>query len=68
MMVTLAPPIAAAVRCIFRRAGEIILAGEQKERAYFSIDPLDPATQVAVDPIEIKVPLEHARPALLAGP
>ena len=23
---------------IFRRAGEIILAGEQKERAYFSID------------------------------
>ena len=66
-MVILAPPVAAAVR-FFRRAGEIILAGEQKERAYFSIDPLDPATQVAVDPIEIKVPLEHARPALLAGP
>src|SRR5882672_6543752 len=53
---------------IFRRAGEIILAGEQKQRTYFSINPPDPATQVAVDPVEIEVALEDAGTALFVGP
>src|SRR4029078_9686078 len=53
---------------IFRRAGEIILAGEQKQRAYFSIEPLDLPPEIAVDPVKIEVSLEHARPALLVGP
>src|ERR1700754_1035917 len=53
---------------VFRRAGEIILAGEQIERAYFSIDLCDTAAQIADHPVEIKVALEHARPALLVGP
>jgi hypothetical protein len=35
---------------VFRRAGEIILARKQIQRAYFSIDPLDPAAQVAAVP------------------
>src|SRR3954452_20992271 len=54
--------------CILRRAGEIILAGEQKQRAYFSIDLLDPAAQIAIDPIEIEVAFENARTALLVSP
>src|SRR5260370_5825331 len=53
---------------IFRRAGEIILAGEQKQRTYFSIDLLDPAAQVAVDSIEIEVAFKYAGTALLVGP
>src|SRR6476661_1691370 len=53
---------------VFGRAGEIILAGEQKEWAYFSIDLLDPSPQVAVNPIEIQIPLENTRPALLVSP
>src|SRR5206468_6272910 len=49
-------------------AGEIILAGEQIERAYFSIDFGDPAAQIAIHPVKIKVALEHARPTLLVSP
>ena len=53
---------------VFRRAGEIILAREQVERTYFSIDFLDPAAQIAIDPIKIQIALEDAGPALFVGP
>src|SRR5262245_24964793 len=54
--------------CVFRRTGEIILAREQEERAYFSIDLPDLSPEIAVDPVEIEVSLEHPRPALLVRP
>src|ERR1700704_7082854 len=53
---------------IFRRAREIILAGEQIQRTDLGIDGLDPAAQIAVDAIEVQIALEDARAALLVGP
>ena len=53
---------------IFRRAGEIIFAGEQKQRQTLVSIVLDPAAQIAVDPIEIKIALEDAGSALLVAP
>ena len=54
--------------CVFRRAGKIILTDEQIQRAYFSIDLLDPPAQIAIDPVEIEVALEDTWAALLVGP
>ena len=53
---------------IFRRAGEITLAGEKIEWAYFSIDRADLATQITVDAIEIEIAFENPRSAPFVGP
>ena len=66
MMVTLAPlDRGSGPPGVFGRAGEIILAGEQIERTYFSIDLPDPAAQIAVDAVEIEIALEDAGPPCL---
>ena len=38
---------------IFRSAGKIIFAGQEIKRAGAGIDPLDPAAQIAIDPVEM---------------
>ena len=48
--------------------GKILLAREQIESAYFSIDPLDPSAQIAIDAVKIEIALEDAGAALLVGP
>src|SRR5882724_2051039 len=53
---------------VFRRAGKIIFTGEQIKRTHTGIDVLDPAAQIAIDPVEIQIALEDARPALHIGP
>src|SRR5580692_5205581 len=53
---------------IVRRAGEIVLAGQQIERTGAGVDPLNAAAQVAIDPVEVKIALEHARSALHVAP
>src|ERR1700738_4850973 len=48
---------------VFRRAGKIIFAGKQIKRTDTGIDLVDPAAQVAIDPVEIQIALEDARAA-----
>src|ERR1700689_4628377 len=51
-----------------RRAGKIVFPGKQIKRTGGRVDPFDAAAQVAIDPIEVKIALEHAWPALLVAP
>jgi hypothetical protein len=66
MIETLGPPdCGGGPFTIFRCTGEIILAGERIQWAYFSIDFLDPAAQNRVDAVEIEVALEDPVPPCL---
>src|SRR4051812_16130394 len=55
-------------RGISGHAREIVLTRQKKQRAPGGVDGRNAAAQVAVDPIEIEVTLENARPALLIRP
>src|ERR1700730_4934660 len=53
---------------ILGRAGEIILAGQQEQRAPAGVDRGNPPAQIAVNPVEIQIALEDAGPTLLVAP
>src|SRR5262245_61710365 len=53
---------------ILRRAGEVVFAGQQIERAGTGVDGTDLGAKVAVDAVEIEIALEHAGAALPIHP
>src|SRR5215211_1627134 len=53
---------------ILRRAGEIVLAGEQVQRTRACVDRPHLRAQIAFHPVEIQVTLEHAWTALFVHP
>src|SRR5713226_2672526 len=54
--------------CVLRCAREIVLAGEQIERADARIDDAHPAAEIAIDAVEVQVTLEHAGTTLHVHP
>ena len=53
---------------VFGRAGEVILAGQEIERADGRIDFLDAPAQIAIDPVEIQIAFKYPGPALHVVP
>src|SRR5262249_5936760 len=49
---------------VFGGAGEVVLAGEQIQRAASGVDSAQLAAQISIDPIEVQIALEPAGPTL----